>query len=77
MVGSQYGHAAVMSSKPQLLPLGNWEGGVSNEAESEELPKIRLENSATDGMVTNGFVRPFAKSRRVFFVFIYAVFNSN
>lgn len=60
-----------------MMSLGNWEGEIGGEAESEELPKIRLEISATDGMVTGGFVRPFAKSRRVFFVFIYAVFNSN
>lgn len=52
-----------------MMSLGNWEGEIGGEAESEELPKIRLENSATDGMVTNGFVRPFAKSRRVFFCF--------
>ena len=48
LVGSQYGHAAVMSSKPQLLPLGNWEGGVSNEAESEELPRFFYCNPASD-----------------------------
>ena len=24
------------------MPLGNWEGGVSNEAESEELPDVSI-----------------------------------
>ena len=51
------------------MSLGNWEGEIDDEAEPEELPKIRLKNSATDGMVTCGQVYPFAKSRRVFLVY--------
>ena len=30
------------------MPLGNWEGGVSNEAESEELPRFFYCNPASD-----------------------------
>ena len=30
-----------MLSELHLLPLGNWEGGVSDETESEELPRFQ------------------------------------
>ena len=33
------------------MSLGNWEGEIDDEAEPEELPKIRLKNSANDGRV--------------------------
>lgn len=36
------------------MSLGNWEGEIDDEAEPEELPKIRPKNSATDRMVTYG-----------------------
>lgn len=48
LVESQYGHAAVMLSELHLLPLGNWEGGVSDETESEELPRFFYFNPASD-----------------------------
>jgi hypothetical protein len=48
IITGQYGHAAVMLSELHLLPLGNWEGGVSDETESEELPRFFYFNPASD-----------------------------
>ena len=34
------------------MSLGNWEGEIDDEAEPEELPKIRLKEFCDGGMVT-------------------------
>ena len=57
------------------MPLGNWEGKISDEAEPEELPDfVAKKVTARDGMVKNMYNYTFLPTAKRYFLLINKTF---